>query len=91
MANIIHVTEEDRDILQRADVECSSRMNLIAFMIQNNMSIDNDRFKAYQEDYNKYFFAFENAKKAMETKYLAGIKATSWSLDYGTCELSYEI
>lgn len=90
MANIIRVTEEDRDILQRADVECSSRMNIIAFMIQNNMSIDNDRFKTYQAEYNDYFFAFEKAKKEMEAKYLAGMKVNNWSLDYATCELTYE-
>lgn len=90
MQNTIIVTEEDRDVLQRADIECAARMNLISFMIKNDIGITNARFQEYQDDYTQFFFAFENAKKDMENKYLAGKTYTSWSLDYNTCQLTYE-
>ena len=91
MENIIIVTEIGRDILQRADLECSARMNLISFLMKNDIGITNARFQEYQDDYTKSFFVFENAKKDMENKYLAGKIYTSWSLDYNTCKLTYEV
>lgn len=90
MKNVIIVSEEDRNIVQRADVECSSRMNLISFLIQNNVDINNERFKAYQDDYSNYFFAFEQEKTKLAEKYLNGLSYTSWNLNYNTCELTYE-
>lgn len=88
--NVIMVSETDRNILQKADVECSARMNLISFMIQNNVDVNNQRFKDYQDDYSKCFFAFETEKRNLENKYLNGKNATSWNLDYNSCELTYE-
>ncbi len=90
MSKIIIVDEFDRDVVQRADVECSARMNLITYLIKNDIGLDNTRFQEYQNDYTKSFGAFEMAKKNLETKYLSGKNVSSWSLDYATCELSYE-
>jgi hypothetical protein len=90
MSKIIIVDEFDRDAVQRADVECSARMNLITYLIKNDIGLDNARFQEYQNDYTKSFGAFEMAKKNLETKYLSGKNVSSWSLDYATCELSYE-
>ena len=89
--NIIIVSEEDRNNVQRADIECSARMNLISYIMRNNaVDVDNVRFKAYQDDYTEHFFAFEQAKGILEKKYLAGKQYSSWRLDYNTCELIYE-
>ena len=90
MSKIIIVDEFDRDTVQRADVECSARMNLITYLIKNDIGLDNARFQEYQNDYTKSFETFEMAKKNLETKYLSGKNVSSWSLDYATCELSYE-
>lgn len=90
MKNIIMISEEDRNDVQRADVECSARMNLISFLMKNDIGLNNERFIAYQDDYIKHFETFEKAKSNLEKKYLAGKGAISWNLDYSTCELSYE-
>lgn len=92
MANIIIVDAADRDLVQRANIESDSLMNLITFMINHDVDIGNERFKQYNENYTKAFSAFEAAKSMIEKKYLIGanIKAKKWNLSYDTCELSYE-
>lgn len=90
MSKIIIVDELDRDMVQRTDVECSARMNLISYLIKNDIGLENARFQEYQNDYTESFRAFEMAKKDLETKYLSGKTYSSWSLDYATCELRYE-
>ena len=89
--NIIIVSEEDRNKVQRADIECASRMNLIAFMMNNGMSIETEQFARYQQEYQDAFVAFEAAKIEIEKKYLANLGAKNWNLDYATCELSYNV
>lgn len=88
--NVIIIDESERNFIQKADVECSARMNLISFLMKNNIGLDNERFIEYQEDYVKYFQVFETAKRDLERKYLAGKNPTFWNLDYNTCELTYE-
>lgn len=91
MANIIRVTEEDRNAVQRANVEASSLANLITFMISNNMDITNERFQDYEKRYQEAYGAFEREKAKIEKKYLVGLNATSWALDYETCEITYNV
>jgi hypothetical protein len=88
--NVIIVDEIDRNNVQRADLECSARMNIISFLIKNNVEISNTRFQDYQNEYTKYFAEFETQKVNLERKYLAGKSYTSWALNYQTCELTYE-
>lgn len=89
--NIIIISEDERNLIQKADVECSARMNLISFLMKNNIGLDNERFIEYQEDYVKCFQAFEMAKKNLENKYFADRQQIiSWNLNYNTCELTYE-
>lgn len=88
--NIIMVSEEDRNMVQRADIEMSSRMNLISFMMSRNMDMDGEKFKRYEQEYQDKFLEFEKAKTYLSNKYLNGINAVSWSLDYESCELTYE-
>lgn len=90
--NIIIVTEDERNAIQKADFECSARMNLILFLMKNDIGLNNDRFIEYQNDYIKYFQAFEEAKANLENTYFKNKinNVASWSLDYDTCELTYE-
>lgn len=88
--NVIMVSEEDRTRVQKADVEASSRMNLIGFMISRNMDTSGDQFKRYEEEYRAAFMEFEAAKEYISNKYLKDIKAISWNLDYESRELTYE-
>ncbi len=87
--NIIIIDANDRDIVQKADIEMNSRMNLISFMISRNMDIG-ERFKQYEDEYQKSFLAFEAAKTNIANKYLKDFGAITWSLNYENCELTYE-
>ena len=89
--NIIIVSEEDRNVVQRADIEAASLMNLITFMINHDVNITNERFTEYERRYQDAFVAFEKAKANLEKKYLINLGAKSWNLNYESCELSYEI
>ena len=88
--NIIMVSEEDHNMVQKADIEMSSRMNLITFIMSRDMDIDTEKFKKYEDEYQEKFFEFEKAKTYIFNKYVKGLNATSWSLDYESCELTYE-
>lgn len=89
--NIIIISEEERNTVQRADIEVTSLMNLITFMINHNVNVTNERFLDYDRRYQDAFIAFEKAKSNLEKKYLTNLNAKSWNLNYDNCELSYEI
>jgi hypothetical protein len=86
----IIITVEDRDRVQKADVEMSSRMNLISFMISRNMDTSGEQFKRYEQEYKEAFLAFEAAKEHISSTYLSDINNVNWNLDYESCELTYE-
>lgn len=90
MANMIIVDREDCNLVQKADIESASLMNLITFMVNHNVDISKERFKQYEEEYKQAFIAFETAKSMIEKKYLAGVNAKTWNLSYDNCELTYE-
>lgn len=91
MANIIHVSEEDRNMVQRANVDSSSLANLITFMINNNVDVSNERFQEYEKRYQEAYLEFEKAKAYVEKKYLSGLNPNSWTLDYESCEITYNV
>ena len=94
MEKKIIISAEDRDVVQKADVEMSARLNLISFMISNNMDITSEQFNRYQEEYTKYFLEFGKAKKALENKYIVpiyGTKTVEWALSYDDCELTLNV
>ena len=95
MLKTIIINEEDRDYIQKLDIEMSSRQNLISFMISSNMNIETEQFKRYQAEYNEYFIQFEKSKRdIIEKKYLNSIDESlqnlAWNLDYASCELTYD-
>lgn len=91
MEKIITITipEEVRDEVQRYDMERSSRRDIIAYILSNNdISISDERFSAYQKEYDEKFMAFEKIKNDIEKQYIqpaANNKAINWSLNYQDC------
>lgn len=89
MNQVIIISEEDRNRLQRADTETASYLNIITHIIGNNMDISGERFAEYEKKYQQAFATFEAEKANLQRKYLSHCKASSWNLDYNTCELTY--
>lgn len=86
---IIDIPEEIVNFIQRLDIECQSYKNIISYiLIHNDVNISNERFKQYQENYQKTLYAFEIAKQELEKKYvLNNFSNCSWRLDYKTNSL----
>ena len=87
----IIIDEQDRNKVQKADVEAASLANLLTFMINNNVNIENERFQDYERRYKEAYFQFETEKANIEKKYLKGTNFTSWSLSYEDCEITYNV
>lgn len=90
MKNVIIISEEDRDNIQRAHAEAESRMNIITYILQGNIDVDKNRFDEYQNDYSEKYLSFEAEKVKIEEKYLKNLSYNTWNLNYYTCELIYE-
>ena len=92
---LITIPEDDRVIVQRADVERSARRDILVYLMEHpELNISDERRIAYQKEYDDKFWAFEQAKADIEKKYVqpaANGKAINWSLDYATCEVTITI
>ena len=86
------VSEEDRNTVQRADIERSSRRDILIYLMQHpEVDISEERKQEYQKEYDEKYFAFEQAKSMIENKYVfpnGKNKQLNWNLDYSSCELT---
>lgn len=83
----IEIPEEITTIVQKYDIERSSRRDIIVYIMQNNLDIPEERFEKYQKEYDEKYFSFEVAKKEIEKNYIIPLTKGAlcdWSLDYGT-------
>ena len=91
----ITIPEELRDKIQKYDTERSARRDVIVYILSNDgIEISNERFEAYQKDYDNKFFAFESAKNELETMYVqpaVNNKALNWNLNYQDCKVTITI
>ena len=91
----VMVSEEDRDAVQRADIERSSRRDILVYLMQHpEIEISEERKLAYQKEYDDKFFEFEQMKSFIEKKYVqptANNKAINWSLDYDSCKIIIQL
>lgn len=80
--------------LQRLSVEVESRKDLIAFMIQNGMDLESDKFKQYEDEYKKFFLEYSLAKTKFESEFCKpeaakeGKQLQKWDLDFGSEEVT---
>ena len=92
MEKKIIISEEDRDFIQRLDIEMSARQNIISFMLSSGMNTDTEQFKNYQNEYNEYFLQFDKAKREIvEKKYIEkeakNLVGLPWVLNYSSREI----
>ena len=91
MTKVVNVPAEKRDIVEKYAYERSSRRDIIAFMLTQNMDISSESFKAYQKEYMEFDVMFNKAKEEIEKEFVpeeyrkAGC---SWTLDYETAVLT---
>ena len=84
----INIPEEVSLLVQRADIEQTSRRNVLAYVLRfDDIDISNERFKQYQKDYEEKLFIFETTKTELVKNYIEPKiknKKYNWSLDYNT-------
>ena len=82
----IKIPEDVKNQVQRADIECSARRSIITTILEQDLIIPEERFKAYQKDYDEKFFAFESMKTMVEREYIHTKidNPINWVLDYST-------
>ena len=90
MTKVITIPHEEAIKVQRADVECSARRDIITHILEKNIQVPVERFNAYQKEYDEKFFAFEQAKSNIERNYVRTTvnNPQSWVLDYNTGEVT---
>ena len=97
MDNIVYIQipEEVRNDIQKADIEQSSRRNIITYLLgHDDIEISESRFAKYQKEYDEKLFAFEVAKRDLEQRYIlpaVNNQKNTWALDYNTCKVKIQI
>lgn len=91
----IPVPEELRTEIQRADVERSSRRDILVYLMEHpELNITQERREAYQKEYDEKYLAFEAAKAKFEKYFIqpqTNNQAINWSLNYNDCEVTITI
>lgn len=85
MTTYIEIPENISIYVQKADIEQTSRRNVIAYVLSLNIDISNERFQQYQKDYEEKMFIFETIKTELEKEYIIPkikSKNYNWKLDY---------
>ena len=87
---VIEVNEELSNFVEAANYEVNSRLDVIAYMLANNMSTSTDAFRAYQAELIEYKKKYELAKAELEKQVVTpfldthGIPRANWNLDFAT-------
>lgn len=77
--------------IQKNSIEAEARKNIISFMISQEMNINCEQFKQYQDEYVEYFTTYEMLKDQLYKLYIQPLQINSeinWELDYSNDELT---
>ena len=86
--NSIAIPKKFTNYIEKLSFEVSARLNLITFMLLDN--IDNiEMFKKIQSEYQEFFIQFQLAKSLLEETYIKPNfkNILSWELDYELSEV----
>lgn len=83
------------DNLHRLHLEVESRKNLIAFMIEKNMSLG-EKFQTYQKEYQNFYEQYDKQKKQFQIEFVnpvlkkENIDASKafWYIDFDSNEVT---
>ena len=83
----IDLDEEFVNLLEAYDHEYTSRKDVIAYMISNDMGTSNETFKQYQKEMIEFNVKFNAMKDVIQEQYIkplqdSGEKPSRWQVDY---------
>ena len=83
----IELEEDFVNLLEAYDHEYTSRKDVIAYMIANDMGTSNETFKQYQKEMIEFNVKFNTLKDVIQEKYIkplqdSGEKPVRWQVDY---------
>ena len=89
MSDKIIVSEKFRNYLEGLSHEKASRINLITFMLDNDMN-NEQMFKKIQTEYLEFFIQYELAKRMLEKLYIKPKyeNVRRWNLDFRSREIT---
>lgn len=91
MKNKIEIPVEVSNHMEGLMYDVNARKDLLAFMINNNMSNSED-FKIYHKEYVDSLVTYEKAKKQLSAEYIEkDYPNCSWVLDFATHTLNIEV
>lgn len=82
--------DKDSPIIQELEVtnyEVNSRMNIISYMLSNNMNVGSDMAREYQREYMEFFIKYQTLKdKFYREQVLPKLDKAydRWNLDFAT-------
>lgn len=96
MSLSIKIPEDIKNFAQKCDIEKDSRRDIIIYILQNDISVINEKFDKYQKEYEEKFFAFEEVKKLLEKNFVIpnipkNKKLKYWSLNYDSSIITIEV
>lgn len=89
---VLPVPEEIVIDVQRADVERSSRRDILIYLMEHpEINVSEERRNKYQAEYDEKYKNFEQAKINFEHNFVqpaVNNQGISWNLDYNTKEVT---
>ena len=89
---VIDIPSNLVDLIESYQYEVNARMNLISFCIDKGISLENEIFKRYHDEYIEFTVKYEQAKRQITETYVDPYYPNSrWSLDFDSCKLTIEV
>ena len=87
---IIPVHEEIVLEIEKLQYEVNARKEVIAYLINKNIDMDNTTFIKYNDEYLEYYIKYNMAKNKVEKDfvYTAVENPINWNLDFGTKKIT---
>ena len=86
----ITIDRAETEAVQKLALEVDSRKEIISYMLAENADMSSDSVKQYQEEYKKFYLEYQQAKDAVEEKYVKpvvdqlGLEKLNWTLNFRT-------
>lgn len=86
---IVIENQEKVNYLESLCYEVNARKDLLHYMIQSGTGPDNEAFRAYHDEYRRFFVQYEAAKAELEREYVKPLGDNlRWDLDFKTRKLT---